>query len=760
MATIQDLGKVAYLNKGVYNSETTYEINDVVSFNGSSYVSKTNENRGNLPTNTIYWSIVASKGDKGETGKPFVIEKTYMTIEAMVADYDNMNINDYVMISGNIEEEQNATLWTKTANEVSPYKWEYLADFSGASGITGATPNIIIGNVTEGNQPAVTRRAGSSNENPILDFILKTGPKGDIGDTGNGISSIEKTGTSGLVDTYTITYTDGTTSTFQVTNGEDAEITPEEFEELQNEVNELKDENQRLKATLLTTTGTGENITLNKTAEMEFVVPPLPEGNTKQNTTEGIQRIDTNETINETIENGVTYSLKNGVFKFNGTATGAFYVTLTNKVNLESGDYTFAPADESGSYTGTMGKYGYTNTDVLEGGQTKAVTVRTLNENYSDVVLRFFIANGCVFNNYQFKINLVKGTYTSSTIPAWEPYTNGASPNPSYPQEVQVVKGDVEVKVENKNIANIDYFQESYTIGTNGLPIFSVGQNRVTNTVPINVKAFNNVVVSFENNTSNTINFIYSLLDAQNNLISRVAGNSSGLSINTSTAEYLYICFYDNVTLQSITEVQVEPNTTQSPYTPHKEQKLPLTLGDIELCKIGDYKDYPFKNLTNGKWYWHKEIGKAVLNGTENWILQGYNLSVQRIDLGQKTTVSNILSNYFIKKNTWNEQKVGMWLDANLIITTQDAIDGTETVNNFKTWLTTHNVILYYVLEEPIDTEITDTTLINQLEAIYNAISYYEQTNISGTSSGINPLFDVEAYQNTKLLLEDIINSN
>ena len=36
-----------------------------------------------------------------------------------------------------------------------------------------------------------------------------------------GISSISKTGTSGLVDTYTITYTDGTTDTFQVTNGAD-----------------------------------------------------------------------------------------------------------------------------------------------------------------------------------------------------------------------------------------------------------------------------------------------------------------------------------------------------------------------------------------------------------------------------------------------------------------------------------------------------------------------------------------------------------
>ena len=36
---------------------------------------------------------------------------------------------------------------------------------------------------------------------------------------GKGIQNITKTGTSGLVDTYTITYTDGSTSTFTVTNG-------------------------------------------------------------------------------------------------------------------------------------------------------------------------------------------------------------------------------------------------------------------------------------------------------------------------------------------------------------------------------------------------------------------------------------------------------------------------------------------------------------------------------------------------------------
>ena len=48
---------------------------------------------------------------------------------------------------------------------------------------------------------------------------------GDDGEAGNGIASITKTGTSGLVDTYTITYDNGDTDTFTVTNGSNASVT-------------------------------------------------------------------------------------------------------------------------------------------------------------------------------------------------------------------------------------------------------------------------------------------------------------------------------------------------------------------------------------------------------------------------------------------------------------------------------------------------------------------------------------------------------
>ena len=54
-------------------------------------------------------------------------------------------------------------------------------------------------------------------------IVASKGNNGTDGEDGKGIVSIAKTGTSGLVDTYTITFTDGTTSTFTVTNGQDGQ---------------------------------------------------------------------------------------------------------------------------------------------------------------------------------------------------------------------------------------------------------------------------------------------------------------------------------------------------------------------------------------------------------------------------------------------------------------------------------------------------------------------------------------------------------
>lgn len=109
-----DVGRIQMIDKGDYNSATSYTVLDIVYYEGSSYICK-KDSKGNNPTNTIYWQLLAKKGDKGD--------------------------------------------------------------------------------------------------------------KGNTGATGNGIGSIAKTSTKGLVDTYTITYTNGSTESFTVTNGKEYDDT-------------------------------------------------------------------------------------------------------------------------------------------------------------------------------------------------------------------------------------------------------------------------------------------------------------------------------------------------------------------------------------------------------------------------------------------------------------------------------------------------------------------------------------------------------
>lgn len=62
------------------------------------------------------------------------------------------------------------------------------------------------------------------SDNTTSTFQVTNGANGQAGAQGAdgvGITSIEKTATVGLVDTYTITMSDGTTTTFDVTNGKD-----------------------------------------------------------------------------------------------------------------------------------------------------------------------------------------------------------------------------------------------------------------------------------------------------------------------------------------------------------------------------------------------------------------------------------------------------------------------------------------------------------------------------------------------------------
>jgi beta-glucanase (GH16 family) len=66
MSTI-NIGKVKITPKGDYNNATQYEVLDVVTYNGSGYIAKSST-VGNVPTDTNFWQLLASKGATGASG--------------------------------------------------------------------------------------------------------------------------------------------------------------------------------------------------------------------------------------------------------------------------------------------------------------------------------------------------------------------------------------------------------------------------------------------------------------------------------------------------------------------------------------------------------------------------------------------------------------------------------------------------------------------------------------------------------------------
>ena len=179
-------------------------------------------------------------------------------------------------------------------------------------------------------------------------------------------------------------------------------------------------------------------------------------------------------------------------------------------------------------------------------------------------------------------------------------------------------------------------------------------------------------------------------------------------------------------------------------------KELPLDLGSVELCKIGNYQDYFYKS--GSKWYLYKKIKKRVFNGSESWATAKntspyvYNLYIADY---LRVEENIIIDTHFqsVINGTYGSMTDGQikfryYSDTSdlLYICTTVA----QTLADFKTWLSNNNVTIYYVLKEDIITEITDTTLINQLEAIYNA-PLYKQTNITQTNNDLPMVLDITA---------------
>ena len=473
-------------------------------------------------------------------------------------------------------------------------------------------------------------------------------------------------------------------------------------------------------------------------------------GNTHQDSYTGINWLQNNATT--ITKNGITFTInedKTITISGTSTATAEIFILgswgVRNNDYLEHTTYTFYSVDTIPNDIVVNLGFFNNGSNVLNKGltsNTRTGSINLSNVTYDGISCGIAISSGKTVNG-TLKLMLVKG----NTELSYEPYVGGSpSPSPDYPQQIEVVTGDNTINVHGKNL-----WDENTQVFTN--------QSRFNNPT----KDSNNVW-NFTITGSNGYAFATSkiTLQAGTYTASAIVDNGdfiilkgSATQPNTFTlTEETEITFrvYRNGNVGDVVKlsnVMIEQNPTATPYQPYQSKDYEISLGDIELCKIGDYQDYIYKD--NGKWYKHSEIGKVVLDGSENW---GYNTNQTYFFYTNSifpwsasgSAIYPMYSTYFISNkfdliyNGVIDYGIAFAYNVGRVaIRNKDK----TSLADFKTWLGTHNTTVYYVLATPTNTEITDTDLIEQLEALYTA-QIYNPTFIETTTSNLLPYIDLK----------------
>lgn len=372
----------------------------------------------------INYSLIAETGSKIELS----INTTNYKLTAILKDKNNATICTSNEIDLPLETMVVSASYDNTTKEI-------ILTLQNGNTVRFSVADLVSGLVSEAQlQTILANYYTKTEENALL---------------GNKVDKVQGKGLS--TNDFTDEYKE------QVdTNTEDIEDIQEEQTEQNTEIGNLQVENERLRNTLPTITGTGQAITLNKTAELEFKKPPLPMGNSEQVQYSGKNLFDEkNATVLYSNSNSTIQYINNSIKVIAGLNNGACFVTTTICNVDDLNDRTITV---KGNWQGTnSGKIilGYCDTDgtnrvtlstsIETSGNFATVTVPS---NIEDKLLILWLYTGGNANGYVNYSN-VQVEY-GSTATSYEPYVGGtASPNPDYPQEITNVTGDVEVVVSN-----------------------------------------------------------------------------------------------------------------------------------------------------------------------------------------------------------------------------------------------------------------------------------------------------------------------
>ena len=354
--------------------------------------------------------------------------------------------------------------------------------------------------------------------------------------------------------------------------------------------------------------------------------------------------------------------------------------------------------------------------------------------------------------------NTLKGKldYDNGVVGIGQCEQNG-EPTPSTPITINSVTGNQDVVVSGKNIFNPDVtglfkFGCNATESNGEITITAtqngdiyVGNARASGDsyetqrgVKIPVKPNTQYTVTSTNSSINKI--IITEYNSNDISLGYIQNTIITTKANTSyiTVRYGLENAVNGTTYKTKIMVAEGTDTTYEPYiTPTTHQ---LSLGDIQLNAIGNYKDELVYDVDEDKVYKNEKIGKLVLTGSEDWEFYP-NISgstLLRIIFNGYIRNQSVYCNYYKGlPNQTDRENFNIYLrnDQEKL----DILDNRFTaVSDFKTWLSTHNTEVRYVKATPTLTELTGETLHAQVKALYNAHSLNGTTII--TSNGNLPM--------------------
>lgn len=442
-----------------------------------------------------------------------------------------------------------------------------------------------------------------------------------------------------------------------------------------------------------------------------------------------------------------SYAPATGTLTATGTKSGSSsYANIgtSQTVSIPAGTYTLSANQSSPDFNISLrATYADQTAETIGiGAGNKTRTFTTTKEIVAVYPYLASISNGTVVN---LTLNIQLESGSASTT--FEPYVGGApSPSPDYPQPINTVTGLQTVTVGGrslelnlgKNLFDGDIEQGGFN--GNGVNISATNRVRSKNFVSVkpgttytikvgdfssSIGAMCSVAVSYYADAD------YSTTRLGNEAWTD-AGDSDGFTFITPTG-CNFVRFLlaigatagaaNTITPSDVGDIQLEAGPTSTPYSAYFDP--------VELCKIGDFQDSIFKS--GGNWYVKKAVSKIVLDGSSgtvsrpsanrfnvDGVLSGDHhrmagavayLSTQYEPLGETSDNAEFNTLASDKSYAFNFA-TGAGNNIRFKDVRYDA------VADFLSWLTSNPVMLYYALATPTDTQITNSTLISQLNAI------------------------------------------